>query len=456
MSISTLTQGFRQAFRNRRSRSILTYFVTSLSGRGIGILCQLVQVPLALRYLGKEAFGVWVTLTSISYLISFSDFGMGTGAQNQITEALGVEDHPRARRLFTTTFLFLCAVVGVLLVLGVPVFLLLHWGALFKLSDPALIRAMPGAMTVFFVLSCLNIPLGFSRRLTFAVQQSWLDNVTSMAGSLLSLAAVFLGAYFQLGFRSYVTLTWSATVLVGALLFLYQWIKLDWLRGWGKWFDPEALRGVRNLGLLFGLQQLCSLVLFALPPILISTLVGAAVMAPYNLVQRIFNIFQMFQNAFLIPLWPAYADAKSKGDWQWMGRTLRRSMLATVGVAVVPMIGISFVIKGLIRLWTGTDATLPTTGLVVSLLLWNVVVALQQPLGFFLAGVSEVKRNAIYSVLTAIVSGSLMPLLAPRFGVNGIVLGLVIGNTLFALLGAAHESRRYFRTLRAANLMPPG
>ena len=91
----------------------------------------------------------------------------------------------------------------------------------------------------------------------------------------------------------------------------------------------------------------------------------------------------------------------------------------------------------------------------ISLLLWNIVVSAQQPLGFFLAGVSEVKRNTIYSVLTALVSGALMPLLAPRFGVNGIVLGLVIGNTAFALLGAAHESRRYFRRLRAANLTSP-
>ena len=456
MSISTLTQGVRRAFNNGRNRSILTYFVTSISSRGVGILCQLVQVPLALRYLGKEAFGVWVTLTSISYLISFSDFGIGTGAQNQITEAFGVKDYPRARRLFTTTFVLLCTVAAVLIAIGVPVFLLLNWKVLFKLQDPALIRAMPGAMSVFLVLACVNIPLVLGRRMAFATQQSWQDNVAATSGSILSLAAVFLGAFLRLNFQSYVTLTWSASVLVAAVFLLTQWIKLDWLRSRGPWFDPEALKGVRNLGLLFGLQQMCSLVLFALPPILISTLVGAAVMAPYNLVQRIFNIFQMFQNAFLIPLWPAYADAKSKGDWHWMGRTLRRSLVATAGVAVVPMIGVSFVIKPLIRLWTGTDATLPTTGLVVSLLLWNIVVSLQQPLGFFLAGISEVKRNTVYSVLTAIVSGALMPLLAPRFGVNGVVLGLVIGNTTFALLGAAHESRRYFRTLRAANLASPG
>ena len=128
MSIATLTHAFRRSVGQGRNRSIAAFFVTSLSGRGLGIVCQLVQVPLALRYLGKEAFGVWVTLGSISYLISFSDFGIGMGAQNQMTEALGTGDRPRARRLFTTTLVFLCAVGGVLALVGVPVFLRLPLG----------------------------------------------------------------------------------------------------------------------------------------------------------------------------------------------------------------------------------------------------------------------------------------------------------------------------------------
>ncbi len=425
----------------------MAFFVTSLSGRGLGIVCQLVQVPLALRYLGKEAFGVWVTLGSISYLISFSDFGIGMGAQNQMTEALGTGNHPKARRLFMTTLVFLCVVASVLAAVGVPVFLRLPWGSLFKLQDPALIDAVPHAITLFLILACVNIPLGLARRLTYATQQAWLDNVNSAVMSVVGLTAIFLGGYLQLGFENYVLITWMPGMVVCLGLLFYQWVRLDWLRARGPWFDRHALRGLLNLGVLFGVQQLCTLVLFGAPPMLISTLLGAVAIAPFNLVQRIFNVFQMLQNAFLLPLWPAYADAKAKQDWSWLARTFRRSMVATIGIAVIPMIGIAFVTRPLIRLWTGTDATLPTTGLVAALLVWNVVVALQQPLGFFLAGVSEVKRNTIYSLLTAVVAGALMPLLAPRFGVAGIVWGLVIGTVLFSLLGSAAEVWKYFRTL---------
>ena len=449
MPAAHLLQSFRRQLGQGRTRSILTYFVTSLSGRGIGILCQLVQVPLALRYLGKEAFGVWVTLTSISYLISFSDFGIGMGAQNQITEALGTGDGPRARKLCLTTFLFLCAVAALLLAVGVPAFLSLHWGTAFKLSDPRLIRAMPGAMTTFLVLACSNLPLALASRLAYATHQAWLDNVAAMAGSVLSLAGVFLGAHLRLGFQGYVAVTWLAGPAVGGAFLLCMYAKLDWLHGPGAWFERDAVRGLLNLGVFFGLQQICTLVLFGAPALLITTLLGAAAIAPFNLVQRVFNVFQMFQNAFLLPLWPAYADARAKGDGPWMGRTLRRSLVATAGVAILPMIGITFVMRPLIRLWTG-DAGLPTQGLVVSLLLWNVVVAAQQPLGFFLAGVSEVRRVTLFSLLTAVSAGGLMLLLARPFGLDGIVLGLVIGNGAFSLTGCAYETWRYFRRLPAA------
>ncbi|MBE7212389.1 MAG: MATE family efflux transporter [Gluconacetobacter diazotrophicus] len=447
MSIATLTRSFKRSVGQGRNRSIAAFFVTSLSGRGLGIVCQLVQVPLALNYLGKEAFGVWVTLGSISYLISFSDFGIGMGAQNQMTEALGTGDAPKARRLFTTTLTFLCAVGAVLAVVGVPVFLHLPWAAMFKLQDATLAAVVPRAVTLFLVLACVNIPLGLARRLTYATQQAWLDNVNSAVMSVVGLGAIFLAGYYRLGFVPYVLATWLPGMVVCAGLLVYQWARLPWLRAGGPWFDRRALRGLVNLGAFFGVQQLCTLVLFGAPPMLISTLLGAAAIAPYNLVQRVFNVFQMLQNAFLLPLWPAYADAKAKRDWAWMARTFRRSMVATVGIAVVPMVGIAFVTRPLIRLWTGTDATLPSGGLVVALLAWNVVVALQQPLGFFLAGVSEVRRNTVYSLLTAVVAGVLMPVLAPHFGVSGLVWGLVTGTTLFALLGSAVEVWRYFRAL---------
>ena len=55
------------------------------------------------------------------------------------------------------------------------------------------------------------------------------------------------------------------------------------------------------------------------------------------------------------------------------------------------------------------------------------------------------RKRGVAAVI--VVAGALMPLLAPRFGVSGVVWGLVTGMTLFALLGSALEVWKYFRAL---------
>ena len=59
-----------------RSRAVGVFFATSVAARVLGIACQLLQVPIALKVLGPEAFGLWMTLTVIGAMIMFADFGV--------------------------------------------------------------------------------------------------------------------------------------------------------------------------------------------------------------------------------------------------------------------------------------------------------------------------------------------------------------------------------------------
>jgi len=66
----------------RLPHRFVTFFATSLAARGVGIVCQLLQVPLVVAALGSEAFGLWMTMTSVTNLMQFADFGLGIGAQS--------------------------------------------------------------------------------------------------------------------------------------------------------------------------------------------------------------------------------------------------------------------------------------------------------------------------------------------------------------------------------------
>ncbi|MEJ1973909.1 MAG: lipopolysaccharide biosynthesis protein [Lacunisphaera sp.] len=435
-----------EAPRSGRSpRRFATFFATSLAARGIGITCQLLQVPLVVATLGAEAFGLWMTMTSITNLMQFADLGMGTGLQNRLTEKFTRGEHDEARVLFGSVFAFL-TMVGV--TLGAILALVVHTldlPALFHLRDPATIIQAPAAALALCLVFCAGFPLGLAQRLAFARHEGWMFNVTQAISSVAALGVVVLGARARWSLGVLVVSA-QGTLLVGnATLLLVQLFQLNWLRNPFPRLHFGAVRELLGVGAFFSVQQIVSTVMFSLPQVIISASLGAAAVTPYNLVQRLFNLFAIVQNAFLLPLWPAYAEARARGEFDWMRRALRHSVNATVLACIIPLVVCACFAPQIIRLWVGHGAVPPNYLLVGLLCLLNTLTFLQQPCLYLLVAVSEVKYCAYYSVISAVAGTVLMLVLVHRYGVPGVVLGLLLGYIPFTLIGNFLETRRYLR-----------
>jgi O-antigen/teichoic acid export membrane protein len=203
-------------------------------------------------------------------------------------------------------------------------------------------------------------------------------------------------------------------------------------------------------------QQVLSLVLFSLPPVIISSQLGAAAVTPYNLVQRLFNLFAMVQNAFLLPLWPAWSQARARGEFEWMRKALHHAVRATLLGCIAPLLLLAGSAPLIIKLWVGA-AAVPPASLIWLLAAWNALTFLQQPYLFLLVAVSEMRRTAVYCALSAVLSTGLMFALARPLGVGGVVLGLVLGSLPFNFAGNVLAARRYLRAplpLAAPNPVP--
>jgi O-antigen/teichoic acid export membrane protein len=418
----------------------LAFFATSLAQRGIGIVCQFVQVPIALHYLGSEAFGLWVTLITLNFILVSTDFGIGLGVQNKITEALGVGDSDRARNVFVTGLCFLLGIMIVLLGFIIPFCLFSDISQLLRITDPRLtVSASPSLLWVA-VIWCVNIPLGLGQRLAFASQVGWMSNIASSVSQLLTLAIVSTAAWFELGVTTFFVLSFASGALISFVFLLYLLRHLSWLDLRLAEFQSPILGDISRLGILFFIQQLAALVMFSSPSLILSVTLGAAAVTSYSLVQRVLSLFMIAVTALLLPLWPAYADAKAKSDWPWIRRTMVRSFLLVCGLGIVPMVAVGPFVQTLISWWTGGAAVTPPQSLVWLLLAWNALLVLQQPFGFLLVGLSEIKRATVYSLLSAAASLAMILLLIPKFGVNAVPIGLIIGFVPFIMVGTCFES----------------
>jgi O-antigen/teichoic acid export membrane protein len=448
-----LPRKLRERLAARPARALATFFVTSIAARVIGVACQLLQVPVVVQSLGAEAFGLWMTFVTLAGIVVFADFGLGIGVQNRLAELFALDDpksRAEARAFFSSAFLFLC-LVG--LVLGLACTFLnsrLDHARLFDLRDPAVVAAAPMAALITALSFCAGFPLGLAQRVAYARQQGSACNLAQAGGSLLSLGAVVFATRNGWGLVAIVLAGQGASVLSHLALLLSQLGRLGWLSFWQYRLRPALVRQLVGLGACFGAQQVLNTVLFTLPQIIISTQLGAAAVTPFNLLQRLFNLFSVVQNAFMLPLWPAYSKAKARGEFAWMRLALRRSLLATVAFSVLPLcVGATFA-PWLIRHWVGHPVDGLTWPLITFLGTWNALVLLQQPYGYLLAGVSEIRRTTLYSVLSAVVALLLMYSFVHPLGAAGVALGLLAGSLPFSFVGTLHETRRYLRSTLAA------
>ncbi|MGC9225430.1 MAG: lipopolysaccharide biosynthesis protein, partial [Terracidiphilus sp.] len=123
----------RQASR-RRYRSILTAVLSALLGKGTSLIVNAITIPLTVRYLGSESYGLWVTISSAVTMYIVLDIGIATTLTNLISEAFASRDRDLAATYATTAFWL---VSGIAALMGVAIWLVwpwIHWGSLFHVQ----------------------------------------------------------------------------------------------------------------------------------------------------------------------------------------------------------------------------------------------------------------------------------------------------------------------------------
>jgi O-antigen/teichoic acid export membrane protein len=437
-----------------RARAVGYFFISSIFARGVGALCQILQVPIAIKALGNEAFGLWISLMSVSYLITFADFGLGQGTQNRLAEAFATDREDEQHDLFANAFLVLASIGLVLFVVGSIVIQGVDFTRMFHIASPDLRVTAPTAVRVVLLFFCINFPLGLAQRLSYARQMGWMHNLTQALAGVASVIGIYVAAHRGAGIVAIIVVVQSTVVVGNAVLLLVQFRQMGWLGGFRGRFRQKTVRGLLGLGGFFALQQVLTVVLFALPQVIISTAMGAASVTSFNLTQRFFNVFAIIQGAFMLPLWPAYSEAAGKGEYAWIQKTLMKSVKATLAFSVGPMAIATLVARPLIRLWVGAKADLPSLELIWVLFIWNAVVFLQQPFGYMLAGISEVRRVTVYAIIGTVVSTSLMLAMVGRLGQEGVVIGLLAGFVPFYFAGSVYQAVKVIR-IHVRAVVPP-
>jgi O-antigen/teichoic acid export membrane protein len=178
-------------------------------------------------------------------------------------------------------------------------------------------------------------------------------------------------------------------------------------------------------GLPFTLPQLGALSLTFVPPLILSAVLGPAAVTPWNLAHRLLGLFGVAQQILLTQLWPAYTEAHARGDWTWLQRNYRRTIVGSMCLIALPQGLFYFWGEAAMSIWTGGVAIMPT-----SFALWAglhaAATSLTQAPAFLLNSLGRMRGQALYGFGVTAIALAVSPWLVARWGVAGISMGVVV------------------------------
>lgn len=407
-----------------RTRNYLQQVKGAVVYRVLAVAASFFAIPLMIRYLGQEQFGVWSTLLTVISWVVFFDLGVGNGLRNKVAESLAKDQEDEARQFISAGYSLIGLLSIGLWLMATATSYWIPWQAVFNttaVSNETL--RLTVQIAVFFVV--LNFWLGLISALLGAIQKTSLISLGQLVTNILALAFVFLLAEYTDASISYLALAYGLSIVVAnCFLSVLFYKQRPTLRPQIQ-MQAEHLRPLLAVGLQFFVIQFAVLVIFTTDKMLITQLFGPQYVTQYEVVFKLFSVILFIHGLISAPLWSAYTDAINRLDFVWIRLMLMRQLAVYAGIVVFICL-LLFAARGIIDIWIGEDLPTPqililVMAVFVAISTWNNIFAT------LINGLGQIKVQLYISVVAMMINIPLSILLARTtgLGTSAVVLGTI-------------------------------
>jgi len=378
----------------RRDRQAVKTAGANVTVLALGYAIRLAVIPLSLKLLGPERYGLWLAVGSLIAWGGVADLGLAPGLVNLVASACGRDDRASARRYISTALGAYGILAGVLFLAfmlasrweGLPGLLGIHTPEL--AGQARLLVVVCGAL---FALSSLTrvIPTACT-----GLQQGYYPAWSHISGSIVGLAVLVVLAWTSASLITYALVMGlpplAAQIGLGAYFFGKR--HRDLRPRLGDW-DLSSLRELWGVGGWLTLHQAANLAVLYSANLIIANRLGPAAVTQYSVPYAVFAVLISVAWHIVSPYLPAYAEASARGDFGWIRRRAGQTLVLTVvllgaGGAILLIVG-----QQGIRLWSGGHVT-PALGLLAALACFSLVKACSNATGVLLVGLGLVRFAA--------------------------------------------------------------
>lgn len=422
----------------RRTARIVFSSLAGFVQRGAATLGTLLIFPYVLRHVGLEGFALWGVAASLAMIINFADFGLGPMIINTLARALADGDIAAARRLFGAAST-MAILIALMLILVAP---------LIYRTDGAGLPAQVYAIVALGV--GINVPLGLANPMWVGMQKGWMMALWEFVQTLLFVGGLYLCGLWSSDVRVFALAIYLAIVAsnlcnMAALLACHPEMRPPALPA--PWSEVRSI--VAPSAKFFSLTALDALT-YLLDVTIALQAAGPRAAAQMAVVQRMAVAVAGLVQILAQYQWPHHLEAWIRRDVGWMARALGWSALGIATLALGIMVVLGAFGPELCRIWLQRDIGFHATTF-GWLAAWILTLGTARLLSTALSAMNVLGFQMGVFGAFIIVSLGMKLALASRFGVDGILLGIVIPGACFlvpALVWKVVGQMRHAETTR--------
>lgn len=402
ITLKSFDTSTEQGRADERYRNASLTMISNVVSKMLAMLVMVLSVKFSIPYLGTERFGIWMTIMSLSTVLTFLDLGMSNALINRVSQSIRKSRQELSNIISGGLgFLFICGLIisSVLIIIA----FLIPWQSVIKITDPKLYKELMYSAITFGGLFGVFIFTSSVQRVFVGMQLAYWNYIYLSVGSLFSIVTLYIGALYKVNIPVLIISTTGVQVLFGFLLliklikmrlFLFKNIMLNINREKNDLF---------KVGGVFFILQIACMVGWGMDSLLISSTMGVTAVAIYSITQRLFMFLSQPLGIINMPLWAAYADAKNTGDYQFIKKTLKKSLIITVLFGFIGWGILVYFSSYIIAYWSDDEIVVSTT-FVILFGLWVLIERIGSAFSMYLNGCGYIKQQVYTALLLVIIS----------------------------------------------------
>ncbi|QLY79121.1 lipopolysaccharide biosynthesis protein [Clostridium intestinale] len=398
--------------------------ITSSISIVVSILANIAIVPILLNNLGKEQYGIWLTLSSIFGAMNIADLGIGQSVSKLISQNSDTEDREEYITSIISTAFFTSVMISIVILLI---------NIVISFFAEKILNLDGYNIQNLYIILCVNFLINFVfsifNNILIGYKRIYLSNILIIIRSILMLVSNY--AFFKysndIKKLAIVYTVTSVIVFVISIIFIKKRSKGTIISI--KAYDKKLLKVILKPGIFFFLIQVSGIIVYNTDNIILTNFIGAEIVALYFSAYKIIDIFMKLIFVVSDNIFPFISALHGKKD---IGQ-IRTLNIITSKVSIIMCVFLSimyyFFSSEIIDIWLGKGNFIGYD-IILVLCLILVINANTHNAGVYINALYKHKKTAYLAVIEAILNLILSLILVNRIGVLGVVLGTLIASLL--------------------------